>query len=247
MSKLPLTTVPSSTVELPVLKKTVRVRAMNIREEKNLLTAKDAGNSEDIEFCITELIKECTYGSVDFESLTDPDVIAIFLKIVELSKGSTCVHTYVCHNMVDGQECLAHINVEVDLRKVKFDTKNVSNLVTIQDGITVELQYPTNEIYKKVIKKAKTEVEAKLMIFAFCIKSVMQGDSIYTEYTDEEIYNWLLDMNEESVKKIAAFFDSTPKASLSYDIVCPKCGYKETVILTDLEDFFGQDIPGNPS
>ena len=75
----------------------------------------------------------------------------------------------------------------------------------------------------------------------------MQGDSIYTEYTDEEIYNWLLDMNEESVKKIAVFFDSTPKASLSYDIVCPKCGYKETVILTDLEDFFGQDIPGNPS
>ena len=35
--KLPLTTIPSSTVKLPVLKKEVRVRAMNIKEEKKAL------------------------------------------------------------------------------------------------------------------------------------------------------------------------------------------------------------------
>ena len=50
--KLPLTTIPSSTVKLPVLKKEVRVRAMNIKEEKNLLIAKDAGDVNDVLFSI---------------------------------------------------------------------------------------------------------------------------------------------------------------------------------------------------
>ena len=120
MEKLPLTIVPSSTVKLPVAGKEIRVRAMNIREEKNLLTAKDAGNTDDILFCINELVKACTYGKLDFENLSIPDVTALFLKIVELSKGPTCVHTYICHNKVDGEDCLGQIEVEVDLRNVKF-------------------------------------------------------------------------------------------------------------------------------
>ena len=98
--KLPLTTIPSSTVKLPVLKKEVRVRAMNIKEEKNLLIAKDAGDVNDVLFSINELVKECTYGELNFDTLTIPDVAALFIKIIELSKGATTTHSYICRNTI---------------------------------------------------------------------------------------------------------------------------------------------------
>lgn len=249
MEKLPLTIVPSSKVKLPVLGKEYRVRAMNIREEKNLLTAKDAGNSDDILFCINELVKACTYGKLDFENLSIPDVIALFLKIVELSKGPICIHNYICHNKVEGenglQDCLGKIEVEVDLRNVKFEKPKGNNLINLSNGIILEMKYPTPEIYKIAIEEAKENpLETQLRVYAYCIKSVIQGETVYNEFTKEEIYNWVLDMNDSVLQKFTDFFNDIPSASLSYEIVCPKCGYKETVTLTNVEDFFTQDIPG---
>lgn len=258
--KLPLTTIPSSTVKLPVLKKEVRVRAMNIKEEKNLLIAKDVGDVNDVLFSINELVKECTYGELNFDTLTIPDVAALFIKIIELSKGATTTHSYICRNTitVDGKEheCGQHINVEVDLRKVKYSGGNESNLIELPNNIIIELMYPTPEIYKAVIEdstktvmknnalvKEINETEMMLRIYAYCIKSVFQGENTFSEYTREEIYNWLLDMCENVLEKFKNFFNDTPEATLTYDIVCPKCGYKETVTIRGLEDFFTQDIP----
>lgn len=245
MEKLPLTIVPSSTVKLPVVGKEIRVRAMNIREEKNLLTAKDAGNTDDILFCINELVKACTYGKLDFENLSIPDVTALFLKIVELSKGPTCVHTYICHNKVDGEDCLGQIEVEVDLRNVKFNGGKISNLIQLDNNIVLEMQYPTPEIYKEAIDKSnENPLETQLRVYSYCIKSVIQGENVYNEFTKDEIYNWVLDMNDSVLQKFTDFFNDIPTATLTYDIVCPKCGHKETVTLTNIEDFFTQDIPG---
>ena len=245
MEKLPLTIVPSSTVKLPVNGKEYRVRAMNIREEKNLLTAKDAANTDDILFCINELVKECTYGKLDFNNLCVPDVIALFLKIIELSKGPTCVHTYICHNEVNGEDCLGKIEVEVDLRTVKFNGGKRDKLITLPGGIILEMQYPTAEIYNSAMRDAHEHpLETQLRAYAYCIKSVIQGETVYNEFTRDEIYEWVLNMDESILNEFKKFFDDIPSASLTYDIVCPKCGHKETVTLTNVEDFFTQDIPG---
>lgn len=237
--KLPLTEIPSGEVALPVLKKTVRVRAMNIKEEKILLMAKDAGDNSDIIFSIKELVKECTYGELDFTNLSIPDIIALFIKIVELSKGPVSNHTYICHNDVDGHECGGHISVDVDLRNVKFTGGAESNLVHLPNEIIVELKYPTPEIYKEAIEESKdNQLEAKLRIYAYCIASVVQGETVYNEFTKEEIYDWLLSLPETVLEGFNKFFDDVPQASLTYEVKCPKCGYSETVTLTELEDFF---------
>lgn len=252
---LPLTTVPSGMVKLPVSKQEIRVRAMNIREEKILLTAKDAGNTDDILFAINNLVKECTYGKIDFDKLTIPDITALFIKIIELSKGTTCIHRYICHNTIKDEnnnekECGTSIDVVVDLKEIKFSGGEESPNIKIQDDIIVNLKYPTTEIYKSAFEDSTknnevNNVEAQLRIYAYCIASVIQGDTIYTEYTREEIYNWLLNMNENVLEKFINFFNDIPSASLTYEVKCPKCGYKEDITLTGLDDFFTQDIPGN--
>lgn len=239
-TKLPLTTVPSSEVELPILKKTYRVRAMTIKEEKNLLTAKDAGNDDDIHFAISELVKECTYGELDFNALALADIVALFIKIVELSKGPVVTHTYICHNKKDdGTDCLGKISVNVDLRNVKFNGEEQSNLINLGNGIIAEMTYPTPAIYKAAFEDSgQSELDNKLHIYAYCIKSVIQGENIYNEFTNEEIYNWLLTFDESALKELNKFFENMPQAVLAYDIICPNCGHKETVTLTELNDFF---------
>lgn len=252
---LPLTTIPSGSVSLPVLKKKVRVRAMNIGEEKILLTSKDAGNTDDILFSIKELIKECTYGKIDFDVLTVPDLTAIFVKIIELSKGTTCVHNYICHNKIkddDGteHECKTHIPVEVDLKNIKYTGGDAPNTIQLPENIVLTLKYPTTEIYKSAFEDSKhdgivNETEAQLRVYAYCISSVMQGENLYTEYTRDEIYTWMLELHETALKQFAAFFDSVPNAVLTYEVKCPKCGYSEIIELKGLDDFFMQDIPEN--
>lgn len=253
--KLPLTTMPSCMVKLPVCKQEVRVRAMNIREEKILLTAKDAGNTDDILFAINNLIKECTYGKLDFDTLTIPDITALFIKIIELSKGTSCLHHYICHNIIKDEnnnekECGEHITVSVDLKNIKFSENKNEPIIEIQDNIIINLQYPTPEIYKAAFEDSKrdkniNETEIQLRVYAYCIKSVIQGETIYTEYSREEIFNWLLNMNENVLEKFIDFFNNIPSASLTYEVKCPKCGYKEDITLTGLDDFFMQDIPGS--
>jgi hypothetical protein len=237
---LPLTEIPSGEVELPVLKKTVRVRAMNIKEEKNLLTAKDAGEDADVVFSIKELVKACTYTDIDFTNMALPDVIASFIKIVELSKGPISHHTYICHNKTKGgTDCGGKISIDVDLRNVKFTGGAETNLVHLPNNIIVELRYPTPEIYKDAIEQSKDDqIDAKLRIYAYCIVSLVQNEEVYNEFSKEEIYDWLVALPETALIEFNKFFDSIPQASLTYDVKCPKCGYSETVKLTELEDFF---------
>lgn len=250
--KLPITEIPSSTVNLPVLKKDVRVRAMTIKEEKNILTAKDAGDTDDILYSISELVKACTYDSLDFETLPMPDIIAIFIKIIKLSKGTVCTHNYICHNMVedkDGnpQECLCKFSSDVDLDNIVFRGGSESDTIHLNNGIVISMKYPTPEIYEKARQKATKdneldETDFHLRVYAYCISNVIQGSDIYTEFTDDEIYEWFLSLNEKELEKFVPFFENVPVAELKYTVTCPKCQHTETITLRGLDDFFTQDI-----
>lgn len=252
MSNLPTIHITTSAVDLPVTKSSVRVRAMNVREEKILLTAKDAGQQEDVLFAINELVKACTYDSLDFARLPGPDVIALFIKIVELSKGPKTVHTYICQNEVEGKKCGGRIDVPVDLREIRFEGGEVDPLVRVQDDIQIELTYPNPELVRQAMADCVAkdedgnpdEIEAQLRLFAYSIKSVVTNTQIYTEFTKEEAYEWFLGLPDSALANVTKFFEDTPHAILQYVVACPKCGHSETVTLTNIDDFFTQGIPG---
>lgn len=257
---LPTTTIPTSEVFLPILKKKYRVRAMNIKEEKILLTSKDAGDINDILYAIRELIKECTYGELDFNTLSIPDLSVLFIKIIELSKGTKSQHTYRCKNEIETENgkmiCNNLINVDVDLNDIKITGETTNFDIELQDGIFAHMKYPSPEIYKSArddsiqINKNGEEIvsgeEISLRVYAYCIESVIQGDHVYSEFTPEEAYHWLCSMNESVLENIIPFFENIPTVSLKYIVKCPKCGYEEEINISGLDGFFTQDILGKP-
>lgn len=254
--KLPLTEIPSSTVVLPVLKKEVRVRAMNIKEEKILLTAKDAGDKKDVMFSISELVKACTYDELDFNTLSIADIVAIFIMILKLSKGTTAVHSYICHNEINengkSKECGNVFTVDVNLDDIVFKGGDIKPVIELNNGIVLNMRYPTPSIYEKATndaikvhedgRKELDEAEMYLRAYAYCIKSIIKGNDVYSEFTDDEIYEWFISMNENTLEKIIPFFESLPIAELTYEVKCPKCGHSETVTLRGLDSFFTQDM-----
>src|SRR5574344_897159 len=243
---LPITEIPSSSMTLPVTKKDITVRAMTTKEEKILLLGKECGDDAHVSMILNNLIKECTYSKItSFDNLSTPDIIAILLKIIELSRGSIVEHTYICKNLdKDNKVCNTKIVVPVDIKDVKYNVhENINDTKSISDSVSVKLVYPSKQIYDNAKNDSDgSDIDLKLHLCAYCIELVLEGEEVYNEYSHTEIYEWLLNFPSSIIKKISDYISSAPSAILEYDVKCPKCGYSQHIILNEITDFFMNDI-----
>ena len=243
---LPITEIPTNKITLPVLKKKVTVRAMTSQEEKILLIAKEAGTTSEVIDSIKNLITACIYSDpkkIIIEELCTTDIVALFIAIIDISKGSEINHIYRCINKINGKECSEKIVVNVDLKKVKYTTNNVSDIIKVADNVYVKLSYPDTIEYEKAQKESNDDkFDYELRLCAYSIDSVIENDNSI-EFSDEEIYEWTKKLPISVVSKIKEFISNMPKAILEYDVICPKCKNKSHIKLTTLEDFFTNDIP----
>lgn len=233
---LPNIPMPEQFVELPVLKKTVTIRAMSTSEEKLLLLAKDAGSDDDILHSIMNLIKSCLKTTdIDVDHLYVPDIMALFINIIDISKGSEITHLYRCNNIVDGQTCNTEFTVIADLKEVKFTNNEQKDLINAQHGIFIKLKYPDISTIQEMNKKIELE--------PLCIESIINGDEIITEFSTQEIVEWYESLPVSITKQIHDFLYSMPTPYLEYKTVCPRCGAENIIRVTSLKDFFTNDIP----
>ena len=65
------------------------------------------------------------------------------------------------------------------------------------------------------------------------------GKEVYTDFSDEEISEWLLTLDETALEKFKTFFEDMPSVSLTVPIECKKCGMKTSISYDGLEGFFG--------
>ena len=78
---LPKIITPEYTVQLKSIKTPVRYRPYLVKEEKLFLTAKESDDPKEIERAILQVIKNCTFGEVDVDSLPTFDVEYLFLQL----------------------------------------------------------------------------------------------------------------------------------------------------------------------
>ena len=66
---LPKIITPEYTIQLKSIKAPVRYRPYLVKEEKLFLTAKESNDPIEIERAVLQVIKNCTFGEVDVDSL----------------------------------------------------------------------------------------------------------------------------------------------------------------------------------
>jgi hypothetical protein len=87
-------------------------------------------------------------------------------------------------------------------------------------------------------KYSHDDGEFLLRFYSRLIKAVYYNDEVYTDFTNDEIYEWTLDLPHKTLKSFEEFIDSVPELVVEYDVVCPKCGTSDHYVAKNILDFF---------
>ena len=249
---LPKIDTPIYKLKLPSNGKTVDYRPFLVKEEKILLTAMEGAKAlKGVEFAnavrdvIIRIISNCTDGTVDGYKLPAFDVDFLFLNIRAKSRGEIIEPSFTCNQPVkDGKEgeicgTVDKFAVKIDDIKVEFPKEDFSKIM-VTDEIGVQFKFLSTEELK-VHDKEEDNIEKMFKIIVDSIDYVFDKEGVYKgdETSKGELVEFVGNLTEDVFDKIKQFFGTQPTLKHVISYKCSKCGYKESVTLEGLEDFFG--------
>ncbi len=221
-------------LEIPSTKEKITYRPFTVREEKILLISQRSNESKDQINAVKQIITNCITvpNTYDVDKLASFDIEYIFLKLRAKSVGEVVSVEVSPRN----RKGLPAKRVDINIDQVE-PTYNESHTDTIDigDDVRVKMKYPTFEIITK-FSDTDDEEENGLEIFGECIQTIYQGEESYetTDYSKEELNEFVDSMSSQQAQKIQDFFETSPKIShtIKYEWVNPK----------DLSDTYEEDI-----
>lgn len=232
-------------IELPISKLHAEVQAFTVKEEKNLLLSKDLGDMilENSLLKLIEMKTKFKEEGAKVDDLCICDVVVLLVEILSLSKTSRQDLAFQCTNMVGPEgaqhECGTRIAMTVDLADYKIEGESENGkIVNLTDEIGVELQYPRYSIISPLQSKEKLSEDDYISVYVDCIKSIYQGDEMFTDFTKEEAYEWFNSLPGEHLKTFVEFVENMPSVVLDYDVKCPSCGNTRHFHAVNVLDFF---------
>lgn len=233
MKKLPRTTKPIFEITIPSTKKAVYFRPFVSREEKIMLTAQESGSDKEIVLAIKQVIQNCAVDDdFDVNTLTTFDLEYMFVKLRARSVNNVVQVTYR-----DNEDEKLY-EFEVDLDKVEVVYGDNNPVIMMDDAIGCKMKYPSITIVDDAPADGTPEQVVEYMIHS-CIDSIFDATDVYpaSDYTKEELTEWLDDLSSEDLDKIRQFFDTMPKMVYEIKYTNTK-GTEQKIELSSLTDFF---------
>jgi T4 bacteriophage base plate protein len=225
---------PTFNVTIPSTKEKIRMRPFLVREEKILLMAQTSENPKDIVLAIQQVVNNCIVDSLSVDELTTFDIEYLFLKLRGKSVGNTIELKYTDPS----DEHRYDIIVNVDDVEVKFEESH-TNKVEITEKSGIILKYPKADVTEKLAANITSEVQMLFDLMKYCIGEVYDESNVYvvSDYTDQQIDEFLEALDISTFKKIQNFIETMPKLyhEVSYT---RKDGSEGKVVLQTLNDFF---------
>jgi len=239
---LPKLDVPIYELTLNSTNKKISYRPFLVKEEKILLMAMEGGDEKEITTAIKQVINNCILNDeIDVERLPLFDIEYILLNLRARSMGDVVKVTYTRKDCPE-EKCKP-VEIEVNVNEVELE-KDPSHDPKIQltSGVGVFMKYPDMELMAKFnggFEDQGTEQAFDLIIKS--IESVYDDGDVYSksDYTPEELREFVEGFSQEQFSKIENFFNTMPKMYKDVDFNCTKCGYKEEIRLEGLAGFFG--------
>lgn len=230
---LPKITHPVFKITIPSTKKTYGFRPYTVKEEKLLLFLKNNNDIKEALDTIKQIINNCCVEDIDTTKLALFDIEYIFVKLRSQSVGSTIELNYT-----KGEQKTEFV-VDLSTVEVKFNPEHQSKFI-LYDNIGVIMRYPT---FESMVELEQAEMQGAnsddiiFDMFIGCIESVFDDDKTYSDFTKEEMTDFILNLPRECIDKIKKFLDTMPvlehKQTIKY-----KDGTSEEIVLRGLKDFF---------
>ena len=229
---LPEIATPIYTLTVPSTKKRVKYRPFLVKEQKLLILALENDDQEQILDAITKTIQNCLHTKIKVEDMALFDIEYLFLQIRARSISEEIEMKVTC---ADDGETTVDVKFMVDDVKVNFP-KGHTNVIKIDDDLTVEMKYPDLDYFTKV-NFIGEEPDAYELV-AKCIKRVYVGEDDYTADSVEESKKWVEGLTNAQFDKIQTFFETMPSLRHVLKVKNPKTKVANEVVLEGLSDFF---------
>jgi hypothetical protein len=217
--------------KLTGIDKTITYRPFTVKEQKILLMAKESEEREQEIEAMCQIIELCTDGAVDPKELPIFDIEDLFIKIRSKSVSDVCEIGY---RVKDSDE---HIKISIPLDEVKvhIDPSHQKKFM-ITETLGLVMKYPTLGMAFDSDSKIKQDDS---MIRA-CIDYVFDEDQVYnfSDFSEEEINEWIESFDTSILKKIANFFATMPTVKWETEVELSD-GRKTTIEFKGINSFFG--------
>ena len=214
------------------LGKEIHYRGFTVKEQKILLHAKEEGSQEQMVEAINQIIEHCTYGKIDANELAFFDVEDLFIRIRSKSVSEVVELKYRVRDEDDKPtKDIIDISINLDEVKVTFPEDHDKKIM-ITDSIGLMMKYPTMEELNKYGNDDMKMLE-------HCIDCIFTPDEVHylKDVSQEEIDEFIGDLDTEALKKIKHFFQTMPRIRHTEEVKMPS-GEIETLEFEGLQDFF---------
>jgi len=220
---------PTYSISIPSSKQKITIRPFTVQEEKLLLMAKSSEKLEDVIDCMVKIVQNCIIEPIDVSKLATFDVEYIFIKLRSKSVGEIVDLEY--NDTETGK-----VNFQVNLEdvEVKFSPEHTSK-IKVYDDIYVKMKYPTLSDMKEVGGDIN---ESNIVDILYkCIEQMYDDKEVYTEYSKEELEEFINNLPVESIANITKFFNTMPIVEHTV-ILKNKEGQTKEVLLRGINSFF---------
>ena len=238
---LPKLNVPVYDTVLPSTEKVIKYRPFLVKEEKILLTALEAGETEALSAAVRQIVNNCVQGELDVDNLPTFDIEYLFLRLRAKSVGEKVtvgLKPWGCPNN-EGKLCENSTSVEINLEEVKvIKDKASSPKIMLDDKIGIKMKYP--DINAINLTGMSTEA-AGMDIIKDCVEMIYTEEDMWERntITDEELDEFIDSLNSQQFKLIRDFFDNMPVLKHTVKYKCETCGEEKETTLQGLNSFFG--------
>jgi len=235
---LPKIVTPTFELELPSTGKKVQYRPFLVKEEKLLVIALESEDSQQITSAIRAVISDCILTKeIKVESLPTFDIEYLFLNIRGKSVGEVVDVNIICP---DDGETEVKVSINLDEIQVVRD-ENHTKTVKLDDTYFMDMKYPSlDQFIKNNFEFENPDMDQSFEVIGSCIDKIYDNEEVWStsDVSDQEVKEFLEQLNSSQFKEIEKFFSTMPKLSHTIDVKNPKTKKKSKVTLEGLSSFF---------
>ena len=230
---LPKIDLPISILTLPSSGEKIKYRPFTVKEEKILLVAQESDDPEQEILAARQVVNNCL---IDKEVST----LAMFdLEYVLLILRARSVDNTTSFSITD-PDTDEIVELTVDIEKIEIlNHEGHTNKIKINEEYTLILKYPTIDEFAQIITLDFSDPLSNYFIMVSCLESVASDDELhkFSDYTREEIDQFMSDMTGDVIKGIKKFFETIPVLRHEMKYV-NKEGTEKTFVIEGIRSFF---------
>ena len=230
---LPKIEFPTYPFTIPSTGKKINIRPYTVKEEKNILIAKETGDAESLFESVKGLISACANGKIKIEELTTFDFEMLFLKIRTISVGETSKIQLLCTS------CNEYNDVTINLTTASISGEiEKPKTIELSDTVGIQVSYP--KIVSAQHMTEAEDVDQVIALLASSITSIYEGDNVSnpSDFTRAEMIEFVESLPSGKVEEIANFLKTIPTVSIEKQFKCRHCGTEQTTSISSLTNFF---------